>query len=635
MPRIFAAWVSAIVSLVVATGLAADGHRLAYLDGPLDPYYPHRDFPKLTTPQWVGEEGVEAVVTLAIDDMRESGKYETFLRPILNRLKQIDGRAAVSIMSCRVDPADPQLQAWLKEGLSIEVHTYDHPCPCLQDGGLVKAKETYDKCVDLMNQIPNNKPVAFRMPCCDSKNTPSPRFWAEAFNKTTAKGNFLQIDSSVFNIITNKDTELPKEITELPDGSERFRRYVPFTNFVNTIEDYPYPYVIGGMCWEFPCVTPSDWSAQFVQKPNNPDTVRDWKLALDACVLKQGTFNLVFHPHGWIRNDQIVELIDHAVTKHGKKVKFLTFKECAERLNERMLLGQPLRTPDGTAAGMTVADMGGDGFIDVGFNTDTRYGIRTWDARARLWNMKEAPVRPREERNSPSHSTRDIDGDGIVEIIRKVGPESIVTTVRGERLINFPMGVSWDGRNKDLGARLIDVNNDGKIDCLFSNAERYSLHLFKDMKEGWAIKVIEGVRGKEEGNIGPVIPPFVRADGTNNGAFFHSGALWLQNEDTWKLPDNVFKLTFAEMLGKKDAGPAPTPAGKTGRQGTGDRSQVAADADVLSTQYSVPGTQYSVLRKSSTTSPPPDSRSPTPVHSILKTAAQFLALQPSTSQFND
>src|SRR5262245_5050101 len=296
-----------------------DGNRLAYLDGPLDPYYPHRDFPKLITPQWVGEDGVDCVVTLAIDDMRDSAKYEAYLRPILDRLKQIDGRAPVSIMSCRVDPADPQLQKWLKEGLSIEVHTYDHPCPLLQDGGLVKAKETYDKCVDLLNQIPNNKPVAFRMPCCDSKNTPSPRFWAEAFNKTTAKGNFLQIDSSVFNIITNKDKSLPKEITELPGGEERFRRYVPFTNFVNTIEDYPYPYVIGGMCWEFPCVTPSDWSAQFVQKPNNPDTLRDWKLALDACVIKQGTFNLVFHPHGWIRNDQIVELIDHAVTKHGKR----------------------------------------------------------------------------------------------------------------------------------------------------------------------------------------------------------------------------------------------------------------------------------------------------------------------------
>src|SRR6187401_2911044 len=96
-----------------------DGNRLAYLDGPLDPYYPHRDFPKLITPQWVGEDGVECVVTLAIDDMRDSARYEAYLRPILDRLKQIDGRAPVSIMSCRADPADPHLQKWLKEGLSI------------------------------------------------------------------------------------------------------------------------------------------------------------------------------------------------------------------------------------------------------------------------------------------------------------------------------------------------------------------------------------------------------------------------------------------------------------------------------------------------------------------------------------
>ena len=53
-----------------------------------------------------------------------------------------------------------------------------------------------------MNQIPGNRPVAFRMPCCDSQNTPSPRFWTEIFNKTTPQGNFLSIDSSVFNIYT-------------------------------------------------------------------------------------------------------------------------------------------------------------------------------------------------------------------------------------------------------------------------------------------------------------------------------------------------------------------------------------------------------------------------------------------------
>jgi hypothetical protein len=164
---------------------AADGNRLAYLDGPFDPYYPHRDFPKLITPQWVGEEGVECVVTLAIDDMRESAKYEAFLRPILDRLKQIDGRAPVSIMTNTVEPGDPHLQKWLKEGLSIEAHTIDHPCPLLSKGDFSAAKSTYDRCVDLMASIPGNKPVAYRMPCCDSRNTNSPRFYAEIFNSTT------------------------------------------------------------------------------------------------------------------------------------------------------------------------------------------------------------------------------------------------------------------------------------------------------------------------------------------------------------------------------------------------------------------------------------------------------------------
>src|SRR5437773_6319849 len=92
---------------------AATSHianRLTYLDES-DPFYVHRDFPKLTTPQWVGESGVDAVVILAIDDMREPQKYETVLRPILERLKQIDGRAPVSILCNVIEPSHPQLQA--------------------------------------------------------------------------------------------------------------------------------------------------------------------------------------------------------------------------------------------------------------------------------------------------------------------------------------------------------------------------------------------------------------------------------------------------------------------------------------------------------------------------------------------
>src|SRR5262245_36848064 len=176
------------IALALSSSAAAqtkDGNRLAYLDE-LNPYYPSHTFPKLITPQWVGEKDVEAVVILAIDDMREPKKYEAYLRPILDRLKKIDGRAPVSIMTCAIKPDDPQLQSWLKEGLTIECHTVEHPCPFFKHG-FKRAKETYDACIDMMHEIPGNKPVAFRMPCCDSLNTPSPRFYAEIFNKVTDK----------------------------------------------------------------------------------------------------------------------------------------------------------------------------------------------------------------------------------------------------------------------------------------------------------------------------------------------------------------------------------------------------------------------------------------------------------------
>ena len=84
------------------------------------------------------------------------------------------------------------------------------------------------------------------------------------------------------------------------EGRDRFLKYIPAESFVNTVEDYPYPYVIGGYCWEFPCATPSDWQAQHLHQPNNPQTVEDWKAQLDATVIKQGVMPIVFHPHGWI-----------------------------------------------------------------------------------------------------------------------------------------------------------------------------------------------------------------------------------------------------------------------------------------------------------------------------------------------
>src|SRR6185437_8370093 len=126
----------------------------------------------------------------------------------------------------------------------FEVHTLTHPCPLLANSNFVAAAANYQDCVGLLNRIPGNKPVAFRMPCCDSMNSPSPRFYSEIFNRTNAAGQFLTIDSSVMNLTTSNDPAVPRELTTDVDEKERFRKYVPFLGFATTTENYPYPYVI-------------------------------------------------------------------------------------------------------------------------------------------------------------------------------------------------------------------------------------------------------------------------------------------------------------------------------------------------------------------------------------------------------
>src|SRR5579883_1336595 len=590
MTRRLASLAGFLTALAVDPSFAAlaappDGNRLAYLDE-VNPYYPHRDFPKLITPQWVGEPGVEAVVVLAIDDMHDPGRYETYLRPILNRLKAIDGRAPVSIMTNHVDPKDPRLKGWLKEGLSLEIHTLTHPCPCLQKGDFAEAARTYHGCVDLMNQIPGNTPVAFRMPCCDSLNTVSPRFFAEIFNKTSPGGKFLSIDSSVFVVLTPDDPSLPRDLVFDPDGRERFRKYIPFPSFVNTIENYPYPYVIGRLCWEFPCVVPSDWEARHLHKPNNPKTVEDLKAALDCVVLKQGVFNLVFHPHGWIKNTQIVELIDHAVAKHGKKVKFLTFKEALERLNQNPLLGQPLRAANGQERNsVTLADVNSDGYLDAVVSDENGIRVRDWEPAS--WAWSDGPAIPGSRvangRSIPSLipvrgmigvgfvppgalppgaiqvKTRflDIDGDGECEQLAIAA--GMPTVIFRTTLLNRPPTVEpprphsldfglppgarlVDDQGRDAGLRFIDLDEDGRLDGVFSNDQRYGIYLFNSMEDGWTRKVMAGKAG-EPG----ALPKIVR-DGTNNGFFVHSRHLWWQNEDTAKLPNLVDRRSFNDLL---------------------------------------------------------------------------------------
>ncbi len=508
MLRSISVWFFGISLLCLTAGVCqADGNRLTYLDNN-DPYYVSREFPKLTTPQWVGEEGVEAVVVLAIDDMRESDKYEAYLRPILQRLKQIDGRAGMSIMTNRIDPQNTQVRQWLDEGLSIDVHTYDHPCPLLKDNDFDKARTTYDKCVDLLNQIPGNRPVAYRMPCCDSLNTVSPRFFTEIFNKTTPEGNYLSIDTSVFHVFTGDDPVVGEEAGFDADGKEKFGKYVPYDrSFVNTIENYPYPYIIGGLCWEFPCVAPSDWSAQHLQQPNNPVTVDDWATAIDLTVKKQGVFNLVFHPHGWIRNDQVVELIDRTVKKHGGKVKFLSFREAQDRINKFLLDGQPLRAADGSDNGVRLIDVNNDGYLDVIIANDEVRQTRIWSPQERTWLLLRPPI----STSFPYPIVRKQADGTTVEtgvkfgILSRDGLPSLICRNDSKTTGGWHFdGQRWrnDGRmldgleiegeliatvqnDIDRGVRLRDLDHDGICEAIVGNAQQQAVFQYDLINHRW------------------------------------------------------------------------------------------------------------------------------------------------------
>src|SRR5690606_24433622 len=131
-----------LAAVVLSAAAAPDtGNRLAYLEAP-DPYYPQLGLARFTTPQWIGEPGVEAVVILAVDDLRETPKFEAYLRPVLERLKKIDGRAPASIMCNQFAAEDPLFQTWLAEGVSLEVHTLTHPCPLLGKTDFAGAQQT-------------------------------------------------------------------------------------------------------------------------------------------------------------------------------------------------------------------------------------------------------------------------------------------------------------------------------------------------------------------------------------------------------------------------------------------------------------------------------------------------------------
>ena len=606
---------AAMLLLQLGPAHRTGGNRLAYLDE-LDPWWPDERSPKLTTPIWIGEEdakaGVEAAIVLSIDDMRDPAQYETFLRPILARLQEVERaagrppRSPMSIFACEVKPEDPKqaevLARLVGAGVSLEVHTVDHPCPLFRGGDLGLAVTTVVKCGANLAQVPGNEPVAFRMPCCDSLNTSSPRFYDAVLTQS------LSADSSIAMAFTSDDPELPRELVQDPDGSERFLKYLPADRrFANYVTNYPYPYVIvpdliGKSCWELPWIVPTDWQAQHLRGPNQEQTLVDLKAALDLTVLKQGLFTLVFHPHGWIKAEQIVALIDHAVARYGEKVRFLSVRDVEQRL-ARITVGPDLdedgrldvtvvraAAPDGGRSarlGIVHADGRASRLL---FHRDALVAAETHDGHA--WRDEpelrdELVAGGRRDRlalrGAAGVRLLDLDGDGRCELVVADGAQDAVLrwdpNERGWRRLLFalpsrcPVG---DSRRADAGVRFLDVDEDGDLDLISSGwtadsrdarsrdgdsrdggevvTRESGVWLFESLEKGWTtpINVVSAPLAEFE-KLPPetrarFLPLITRPDGTNNGMWVKDRALWWVNEDTDRLPNHCDRRSFNELL---------------------------------------------------------------------------------------
>ena len=103
----------------------------------------------------------------------------------------------------------------------------------------------------------------------------------------------------------------------------------------------------------------------------------------------------------------------------------------------------------------------------------------------------------------------------------------------------------------------MDVDEDGRADVVFSNAARYSLHLFTSIADGWSRKVLAADRSQKD-----EIPMIVRADGTNNGAWFAYRHMFVQNEETGaKLPNHIDTRSYTQWLDGDVEPPGRSPQG--------------------------------------------------------------------------
>lgn len=628
---------SLVICLMCRAVMSAEtvGSRFSYLDE-LNPYYPHPDFPKLTTPMWVGEEGVDAVILLSIDDMGgppfrprydvSPEAFGRFLAPLVERLKKIDGRAPVAIMTCQTRPANPALQQFLKDGMSLDCHTFTHRFPFFRsneghgpDEALKFARADYLACMENLFEVPGNGPAAHRMPGCDAQNSVSPRFYTEVFPLRTSDGRFLTCDTSICTWFPSSDKTLPREWRYDADGRPRFDKFVdniPQTrNFVNSIKNYPFPYVINDRLWELPVTIPCDSHGVHQHRPQSDKTADDWKRAVDICVQKQGLVNILFHTIGYIKNTQVVDVIDYADRTYGRRVKFLNCREIYDRLTKNTLGGVPLRSNGGGDNGVRLLDVNADGLLDVVIGNSKHQITRIWNADLNVWREVPLPVQivSGEDSDAPvsagarfftagpageagiavANETQHgvwVFKDGSWQKLKATLPEQ----VDGEPLLNARAGT-------DRGVRFRDLDGDGLSDLIVNNDSQNAVFLsdsracnwkpasfalprraclvdqhgadqglrFVDLdgdsdddlvlsndREYWVRVFVDAREGWSKlirsGKPDDADPlPKIVRDGTLNGVWFHSGAMILQNEHTIKNRDFIIRTPFGKLLDER------------------------------------------------------------------------------------
>lgn len=587
-----------------------DGNQLLYLEIPLV-YHPDSRFPKLTTPMWIGEAGIEAVIILSIDDLRNVDEFSGFLNTVF---KGLDERKLpsipMSLMSNHADPQHPLLQEWLKREITLEVHTTRHLCPLLQGYDLEGALHDVSSCLDNLYAIPGNTPLAFRMPCCDSQNSVSPRFFSEIFLRPTPKNHILRIDSSILCLLTPEDPEIPESWAADSDGKGLFEKYLPSNDFVNYIQNYPYPYVIHNTVWEFPAIVPSDW--QGIVQADPEQVLEDWKRALDIVVKKKGVFVLCTHPKGPIT--QILDLVNYALTRHGRRVKFLNFKDAHARLLENLLGGTPLRSPHNKDHGVRLVDLNNDGHMDVVIANPDKRETRLWDPDSGAWSAASFPLPIVDEAGRPtgvrfvrvrktgcvsillkSENTQafhDFDGaswgpslpmeslfpdeaqsifsiqkgrdrglrvvdanqDGFSDLVYNNEKSNLVFFWRPDKqrwvksAARLPkLSLITDKSGMDRGHRFADLNGDGFLDSLGSNEEEYVVALYQGEEKGWSETILYGKRRE---NLQDAVPP-ITENGVLMGVWFRGGVLYIQNERTGSRSKSSMRYDFSFLKSQR------------------------------------------------------------------------------------